>query len=135
MPTPFLMCSHCQKLSLVADSPKHVAQKLLEHPNGIEPKTFDFPTIIQKCHDFRELVGKAGDLYIIHPYMLHASSANHSGRPRVMSNPPVVLREPLRLDQNRSDLSLLEETTLRFLGTNFPPPPESARVSYWWEVA
>ena len=64
------MCSHCQKLSLAADSPKHVAQKLLEHPNGIEPKTFDSPTIIQKCHDFRELVGKAGDLYIIHPYML-----------------------------------------------------------------
>ena len=119
---------------IAADSPKHVAQKLLEHPDGIEPKTFDFPAIIQKCHDFRELVGKAGDLYIIHPYMLHASSANHSGRPRVMSNPPVVLKEPLRLDQNRSDLSLLEETTLRFLGTNFTPPPESARVSYWWEV-
>ena len=106
MLTLFLICSHCQKLSLVADSPKHVAQKLLEHPHGIEPKTFDFPTIIQKCHDFRELVGKAGDLYIIHPYMLHASSANHSGRPRVMSNPPVILKEPLRLDQNRSDLSL-----------------------------
>ena len=135
MLTLFLICSHCQKLSLVADSPKHVAQKLLEHPHGIEPKTFVFPTIIQKCHDFRELVGKAGDLYIIHPYMLHASSANHSGRPRVMSNPPVVLKEPLRLDQNRSDLSLLEETTLRFLVTNFTPPPESARVSYWWEVA
>ena len=32
-------------------------------------------------------------------------------------------------------ISLLEETTLRFLGTNFTPPPESARVSYWWEVA
>ncbi len=120
---------------IAADSPVHVAQKLLEHPEGIEPGTFDFPSIIQKCKDFRELVGKAGDLYIIHPYMLHASSANHSGRPRVMSNPPVVLKEPLRLDRKRTDLSLLEETTLRFLGTDFTPPPESARAAYWWEVA
>lgn len=120
---------------IAADSPVHVAQKLLEHPEGIEPGTFDFPSIIQKCQDFRELVGKAGDLYIIHPYMLHASSANHSGRPRVMSNPPVVLKEPLRLDRKRTDLSLLEETTLRFLGTDFTPPPESARAAYWWEVA
>jgi hypothetical protein len=30
---------------------------------------------------------------------------------------------------------LLEETTLRFLGTDFTPPPESARAAYWWEVA
>ena len=119
---------------IAADSPTHVAQELLAHPNGIEPGTFDFQSIIRKCQDFRELVGKAGDLYIIHPYMLHASSANHVGRPRVMSNPPVVLKEPLRLDHNCEDLSLLEQTTLRFLGTNWAPPPESARAAYWWEV-
>ena len=120
---------------IAADSPAHVAQKLLKHPEGIEPGTFDFPSIIQKCQDFRELVGKAGDLYLIHPYMLHASSANHSSRPRVMSNPPVVLKEPLRLDRKQANLSLLEETTLRFLGTDFIPPPESVRGAYWWEVA
>ena len=107
----------------------------MKHPEGIEPGTFDFPSIIQKCQDFRELVGKAGDLYLIHPYMLHASSANHSSRPRVMSNPPVVLKEPLRLDHKQANLSLLEETTLRFLGTDFIPPPTSARAAYWWEVA
>ena len=120
---------------IAADSPAHVAQKLLQHPEGIEPGTFDFPSIIQKCQDFRELVGKAGDLYLIHPYMLHTSSANHSSQPRVMSNPPVVLKEPLRLDRKQANLSLLEETTLRFLGTDFIPPPKSARAAYWWEVA
>jgi len=120
---------------IAADSPVHVAQKLLQHPEGIEPGTFDFPSIIQKCQDFRELVGKAGDLYLIHPYMLHTSSANHSSQPRVMSNPPVVLKEPLRLDRKQANLSLLEETTLRFLGTDFIPPPKSARAAYWWEVA
>ena len=107
----------------------------MAHPDGIESGTSDFPSIIRKYKDFRELVGKAGDLYLIHPYMLHASSTNHSGRPRVMSNPPVVLKEPLRLNSKRTDLSLLEETTLRFLRTDFIPPPESARAAYWWEVA
>ena len=119
---------------IAVDSPIHVAQELLKHPDGIEPGTFDFPSIIRKCQDFRELVGKAGDLYIIHPYMLHASSANHSSRPRVMSNPPVVLKEPLHLDRSRIGLSLLEKTTLRFLGTDFTPPDGSTGASYWWEV-
>jgi len=81
------------------------------------------------------LFAKAGDLYIIHPYMLHTSSANHSGQPQVMSNPPVVLKKSLRLDRKRANLSLLEETTLHFLRTDFIPPPESVRGAYWWEVA
>ena len=67
--------------------------------------------------------------------MLYASSANHSGRPWVMSNLAVGLKEPLRLDRNRADLSLLEGTTLRFLGIHLTPPTELARTAYWWEVA
>ncbi len=117
---------------IAADSLFHVGQTLLDHPEGIEPGDFDFPDMISQCHDFRELTGKAGDLFIIHPYMLHASSSNHSGIPRVMSNPPVVLKEPLRLDRSLPDLSLLEEATLNFLKTDYVPPPESPRASYWW---
>ena len=52
-----------------------------------------------------------------------------------MSNPPVVLKEPLRLDRNRADLSLLEGTTLRFLGIDITPPTELTRAAHWWEVA
>ena len=52
-----------------------------------------------------------------------------------MSNLAVGLKEPLRLDRNRADLSLLEGTTLRFLGIRLTPPTELARTAYWWEVA
>ena len=52
-----------------------------------------------------------------------------------MSNPPVVLEELLRLNREQTDLFLLEETTLCFLGTDFIPSPETAQTAYWWEVA
>ena len=51
-----------------------------------------------------------------------------------MSNLAVGLKKPLRLDRNRADLSLLEGTTLRFLGIDLTPPPELARAAHWWEV-
>jgi len=120
---------------LAIDSPYIVAKTLLNHPQGIEPGTFNFPSIIRECKEFREITGKAGDLFIIHPYMLHASSQNHSGKPRFMTNPPVVLKKPLRLKRNLKDLSLLEEATLNFLGLdNWDPPDPSFRKSYWWTV-
>jgi hypothetical protein len=49
--------------------------------------------------------------------MLHASSSNHSGKARFMTNPPLVLRDHMNL--NRKDpreFSLLERTTLHALG-------------------
>ena len=52
-----------------------------------------------------------------------------------MNNLAVGLKEPFRLDRNRADLSLLEGTTLRFLGIDLTPPPELARAAHWWEVA
>ena len=120
---------------LALDSPYVTAKTLLEHPEGIDPSNFNFGAMIKECSEFIEITGNAGDLFIIHPYMLHASSRNNSGKPRIMSNPPVVLTKPLRLDRSLNDLSLLEETTLNFLGLDYwHPPAPSSRKSYWWVV-
>ena len=100
---------------IAPDSIRHVARFLAGHPEGVEPGGFG--GLIDGCREFVELTGDAGDLIILHPFMLHASSNNHSGRPRFMSNPPVVLKEPL--NYNRSDpddFSLLERATLHALG-------------------
>ena len=54
--------------------------------------------------------------------MLHASSHNHSGRPRFMSNPPIVLREPMQL----------QRATLHALGVDrYDFQPTARRESYW----
>ena len=121
---------------LALDSPYVTAKTLLEHPEGLDPSNFNFGAMIKECSEFIEITGNAGDLFIIHPYMLHASSRNNSGKPRIMSNPPVVLKEPLRLDRNLNDLSLLEEATLNFLGLDYwHPPVPSSRKPYWCVVS
>jgi hypothetical protein len=116
------------------DSVRVVARYLLEHPEGVKPSDFDFQGMIQQCTQFEELTGKAGDFVILHPFMLHASSQNVLGVPRFMTNPPVVLKEPMNLNRERAeDFSLLERATLHYLGLerlDFQPTTE--REANWW---
>ena len=82
-----------------------------------------------------ELTGPPGTLVILHPFMLHASSNNHSGRPRFMSNPPTVLREPFALRRADGRHSLLERATLHALGVpRCDFRPSAPRESYWKRV-
>jgi hypothetical protein len=116
------------------DSVRVVARYLLAHPEGVKPSDFDFQAMIQQCTQFEELTGKAGDFVILHPFMLHASSQNVLGIPRFMTNPPVVLKEPMNLNRARAeDFSLLERATLHYLGLerlDFQPTAE--REANWW---
>lgn len=102
---------------VATDSVKHMAKFFLEHPEGIAPEDFDFPALIAQCESFMELTGKVGDVIIMHPFMLHASSPNLSGKARFITNPPMILKEPLKLNrENPEDYSLLELATLKALG-------------------
>jgi len=102
---------------IAPDSIKPVAEYLLAHPEGVHPFENDFADLIHECHDFREITGKAGDVIVMHPYMLHASSQNHSGIARFITNPPVMLCEPMNFDRpNPQDYSPVERTVLHALG-------------------
>ena len=118
------------------DSVRVVARQLYQHPEGVNPSDFDFQALIQQCNQFEEVTGKAGDFVILHPFILHASSQNVIKQPRFMTNPPIVLKEPMNLNrENVEDFSLLERATLHYLGLerlNFQPA--SAREAYWWPV-
>ena len=85
---------------------------------------------------FEEVTGDAGDVVLIHPFMLHASSNNVIGKPRFMSNPPVVLKEPLNLNlEDPADFSPLERATLHFLGVErLDFRPNHPYESFWWPV-
>ena len=99
---------------VACDSVRPVARLLADHPEGVEPGAFG--ALGSQCRDFVELTGQTGDLTILHPFVLHCSSPNHSGRPRFITNPPVALKEPL--DFNRADpaqFSWIERGVLRAL--------------------
>lgn len=110
---------------VAADSVPVVARFLAEHPEGVLPGDFDYATLIAQCHDFVEMTGEAGDVVLLHPYTLHATSQNVLGAPRIITNPPLALREPMNFHRpDVNDFSLVEQAVLRGLGVdslNFVP--------------
>lgn len=49
----------------------------------------------------REVVwatGKAGTVYLCHPFIVHAAQAHHGTEPKFMAQPPLLLREDLSVD-------------------------------------
>jgi ectoine hydroxylase-related dioxygenase (phytanoyl-CoA dioxygenase family) len=116
------------------DSVRLMAHYLSEHSEGVDPKDFKFQEMISQCTQFEEITGKAGDFVILHPFMLHASSQNVIGKPRFMSNPPIVLKEPMNLNrENSEDFSLLEKATLHYLGLErLDFRPAAPREAFWW---
>ena len=58
----------------------------------------------------------------MHPFMLHATSQNVLRHGRMISNPPIALREPLRFDRDDPrDFSAVESAVLRGLGVERLP--------------
>lgn len=117
---------------VAADSIGPVARFLLERPEGVLPGRFDNWSLAQECHDFIEATGEAGDVYFLHPLMLHATAQNTLRRPRVITNPLLSLNEPMRFDRERpEDHSLVEQAVLHHLGRerlSFTPTHERERV-------
>jgi hypothetical protein len=114
---------------IACDSVGVVARFLAAHPEGIEPMGFPFRKLIGECTDFREATGQAGDVYLMHPFMMHASSRNHAGRARLITNPCVFLTEPMRFDRESFEShSPVERGVLRALGRrSYPFQPTAPR--------
>jgi hypothetical protein len=110
---------------VAADSVPVVARFLAEHPEGVLPSDFDYAELIGQCRDFVEMTGEAGDVVLLHPYTLHATSQNVLGVSRIITNPPLALREPMNFLRpenshrpDEDDFSLVEQAVLRGLGVN-----------------
>ena len=73
---------------------------------------------------------------ILHPYILHASSQDVLGVPRLITNPPVILKDPLNFNRpNPDDFSLLERATLHYLGVDrLDFQPTAPREVTWWAI-
>lgn len=101
---------------IAPDSVPRITRYLAAHPEGLHPYETG-SHLINECQEFMEVTGKAGDVVFIHPFMLHASSQNPSGRPRFMTNPTVILNEPMNFNRdNPDDFSLVERSICNALG-------------------
>lgn len=91
-------------------------QKPIVEPEGLE---FYNNLIQEKCSNFVEATGQIGDVYLLHPLMLHTASRNALRIPRIIVNPKVSVKEPFRFDrtgEGNDTYSIVEQKTLRALG-------------------
>ncbi|KAJ2986110.1 hypothetical protein NUW58_g5187 [Xylaria curta] len=65
---------------------------------------------------FVEATGSVGDVYLLHPLMTHSASDNALRRIRIITNPPVSLKEPHCFDREDGNYSLVERKTMRSIG-------------------
>jgi len=114
---------------VAADSVAPVARFLAAHPEGVYPDgadapagsgvAFDYAALMAECGEFVEATGEVGDVYLLHPFILHARAQNVLRAVRVITNPPVTLAEPMRFDRpDPAEHSLVERAVLRALGTD-----------------
>ncbi|KAI2790037.1 hypothetical protein POX_d05541 [Penicillium oxalicum] len=119
---------HAGGTVVCSDAIGKMAQHLYNHPQGVSPymvprgqpddQSGDFyDTVIQQCHEFHEMTGNIGDVILLHPLMLHSASVNSLRIPRIITNPPVSLKQPFNFDRSDpSQYSIVERKTLQELG-------------------
>ena len=106
------------------DAIRPVAELLLQFPQGLHPDSVQgagylIPGLIEQCSEFRELTGSAGDMALIHPFILHRVSTNPTRRPRFIANMAVVLNQPMNFNHDPGDpYSLVELAILYALGVS-----------------
>lgn len=87
---------------------------------------------VKTCSRFEEMTGEIGDVVLMHPLMMHSASKNYLREARVITNPPVALKEPFQFSRDDpSDYSLVELKTLKALGVDrfeFKPSTERKRL-------
>ncbi len=59
--------------------------------------------------------GEAGTVYLCHPFLVHAAQPHHGTRPRFLAQPPLLPKEPLRLDREEGVSSPVELAIRRAL--------------------
>ena len=75
-----------------------------------------FNNLAKSNSNFVEAHGKTGDVFLLHPLMLHSASSNALRNVRIITNPPVSLKSPFEYYREDGNYSLVELTTLRALG-------------------
>ena len=104
---------------IVPDSIGFVARLLARHPEGIRREALSLE-VLARFDDFKEVVeltGSAGDVVLVHPYMIHAESRNIQGPPRFFTVRGTELLEPLNFNRkDPKEFSPVESAVLNALG-------------------
>jgi hypothetical protein len=88
----------------IAEGSHHVTARILaEHePEGLTHVELGRLVAAEPRPSVVEAQGEAGDVILLHPFILHTGSMNTGTAVRFITNPCIALREPMRLDDPQS---------------------------------
>jgi hypothetical protein len=84
---------------LLKGSHRDIARKLAsQDENGLS--FMELATQLPSLSHCQEIVatGKAGTVYLCHPFMVHGAQAHHGSEPRFLAQPPLLLRHELNIE-------------------------------------
>lgn len=93
--------------------------KLLEPAGDTGLGGMDFVEAYVAASEHRPVTfatGNAGDVYLCHPFLVHAAQRHRGTEPRFMAQPPLYPAEPYDLDRPAAELSPVENAILLGLG-------------------
>lgn len=99
-------------------SHKDVARLL--YPEG--EAGLSFTELAGRLHELPErekafATGKAGTVYLCHPFLVHAAQAHRGKTPRFMAQPPLLLKDALTISGPEASLSPVEQAIYQALHT------------------
>ena len=97
---------------LACDSPPRVAAALDGGPVDFAARARS-RQIVSECRDFVEVTGRAGDVFLLHPFVLHSPAPNRSRVARILANPMLRVVDPLDFRGGPSPLERITAGWLR----------------------
>lgn len=96
----------------------HIDVARILAPFGNEGMSFS--ALAEKLSDLPDrkeaiATGPAGTVYLCHPFLAHAAQPHRGKTPKFMAQPPLILKEPLNINRDAGDLTVLEESIRRAL--------------------
>ena len=110
-PTRILSGSHLDVPKILEPFGKE-GISFIELAQKLELTTFDRPMELA--------TGKAGTVYLCHPFLIHAAQMHHGTQPRFMAQPPLLPKEPLQFYREDLDYSPVEIAIRVGLGLTNP---------------
>ncbi|MCX5659172.1 MAG: hypothetical protein NTW19_05545 [Planctomycetota bacterium] len=87
----------------------------IAEPAGLGPSALCKAVNRHGHHNVKQVVGRAGDVALLHPFMPHTTTANVGTNVRFICNVCVTLKEPMQLEREDGKLSPVEEAIVRGL--------------------
>lgn len=109
---------HGGATAILPESVPIVAKMIAARPDGPPVADLDWvANIAEKCSEKVFCAGKAGDVFLAHPLMVHCATYNQSKTFRWLSNPMFILEEPMDpMRPKVQELSPVERVIARALG-------------------